>query len=31
MARDGTFAMVRPVTVDAQGGQRVWKEFRLPR
>jgi len=31
MARDGTFAMVRPVTVDAQGAQKVWKEFRLPR
>ena len=31
MGRDGTFAMVRPVTVDAQGVQRVWKEFRLPR
>jgi len=31
MARDGTFAMVRPVTVDAQGVQHVSKEFRLPR
>jgi protocatechuate 3,4-dioxygenase beta subunit len=31
MTRDGTFAMVRPVTVDAQGVQRVSREFRLPR
>ena len=31
MSKDGTFAMVRPVTRDAQGVQKVWKEFRLPR
>ena len=31
MARDGTFAMVRPVTVDPEGVQHVSKEFRLQR
>ena len=31
MAKDGTFALVRPVRIDAKGVQHVSKDFRLPR
>jgi hypothetical protein len=30
-ARDGRFALVRPVTVDRAGVRHVEKDFRLPR